>query len=235
MDAHTDASAPGRLEVIMASLGKKLRDGAGRHDTARDKTRAAMSEAAAGYFPAADAARRIGEAFMAAARSDRGDGRAVRSKAQARSEYAGIVAWTVAQTERDRAAGKTHQSHQSPPTMPTDISGEFSATRGAYLRWFGEDYDIGGLDAVLCAAAAERLTGDPPWLLAVGGSGVAKTETIAPLAAAGAITVSTISGEAALLSGTPAKSRAKHATGGLLRKIGPPGCWWSRTSRRSCR
>ena len=44
-----------------------------------------MSEAAAGYFPAADAARRIGEAFMAAARSDPGDGRAVRSKAQARA------------------------------------------------------------------------------------------------------------------------------------------------------
>ena len=106
-------------------------------------------------------------------------------------------------------------------TAPTDISGVRSATRDAYLRWFGEDYDVGGLDAVLCAAAAELLSGDPPWLLAVGGSGVAKTETIAPLAGAGAVSVSTISGEAALLSGTPAKSRAKHATGGLLRKIGP--------------
>src|SRR5262249_55788225 len=68
--------------------------------------------------------------------------------------------------------------------------------------------------------ATETLGGDPAWLLVVGGSGAAKTETIAAL---GAVTVSTISGEAALLSGTPAKSRAKDATGGLLKDIGPSG------------
>lgn len=44
-----------------------------------------------------------------------------------------------------------------------------------------------------------------------------------PLMGAGATVISTISGEAALLSGTPAKSRAKKATGGLLRKTGPRG------------
>jgi hypothetical protein len=60
-------------------------------------------------------------------------------------------------------------------------------------------------------------------VLVVGGSGAAKTETVAPLTGAGAVTISTITGEAALLSGTPAKSRAKHATGGLLRKVGPSG------------
>ena len=106
---------------------------------------------------------------------------------------------------------------------PTDIPGALADAHTAYLQWFGDDYDLGAQNAVLCAAAAGRLSGDPPWLLVVGGSGAAKTETIAPLSAAGAVTVSTISGKAALLSGTPAKSRAKNATGGLLRTIGGSG------------
>ena len=106
----------------------------------------------------------------------------------------------------------------------TDISGSLLAdVHDAYLQWLGDDYDLGALNVVLCAAAAEKLSGDPPWVLVVGGSGAAKTESVAPLTGAGAITVSTITGEAALLSGTPAKSRAEHATGGLLKKIGGSG------------
>ena len=103
----------------------------------------------------------------------------------------------------------------------TDISGSLLGdVHDAYLQWLGDDYDLGALNVVLCAAAAEKLSGDPPWVLVVGGSGAAKTESVVPLTAAGAVVISTITGEAALLSGTPAKSRAKHATGGLLRKIG---------------
>jgi len=110
------------------------------------------------------------------------------------------------------------------PQTHADISGSLLAdVHDAYLQWLGDDYDLGALNVVLCAAAAEKLSGDPPWVLVVGGSGAAKTESVAPLTGAGAVTVSTITGEAALLSGTPAKSRAKHATGGLLRKIGGSG------------
>jgi ethanolamine utilization microcompartment shell protein EutS len=112
----------------------------------------------------------------------------------------------------------------SPHRRGTDISGSLLGdVHDAYLQWLGDDYDLGALNVVLCAAAAEKLSGDPPWVLVVGGSGAAKTETVAPLTGAGAVCISTITGEAALLSGTPAKSRAKHATGGLLRKIGGSG------------
>ncbi len=55
---------------------------------------------------------------------------------------------------------------------------------------------------MLAAAAAERLTGDPAWLLVVSGPGNAKTETVQALAGAGALVTSTISSEGALLSGT---------------------------------
>jgi hypothetical protein len=105
----------------------------------------------------------------------------------------------------------------------TDNSGELADVHDAYQYWLGNDYDLGALNVVLCAAAAEKLSGDPPWVLVVGGSGNCKTETVTPLGGAGAVTVSTVSGEAALLSGTPAKSRAKNATGGLLRSIGGSG------------
>jgi hypothetical protein len=110
------------------------------------------------------------------------------------------------------------------PQKGTDISGSLLGdVHDAYLQWLGDDYDLGALNVVLCAAAAEKLSGDPPWVLVVGGSGAAKTESVVPLAGAGAHIISTINGEAALLSGTPAKSRAKNASGGLLRKIGGSG------------
>lgn len=109
------------------------------------------------------------------------------------------------------------------PYVSTDISGHLLAVHHAYNRWFGDKYDIGALDCVLCAAAAEKLGGDPPWLLVVAGSGTAKTETINPLIAAGAVGISTINGEAALLSGTSRKEKSKDATRGLLRTVGDSG------------
>jgi hypothetical protein len=87
-------------------------------------------------------------------------------------------------------------------------------------KWLGEKYDTGVLDAVASAGAAERLGGDPLWLMVISGSGNAKTETVQPLEGAGAIVTSTISGEGALLSAT---ARSHGATGGLLRKIGVRG------------
>ena len=106
---------------------------------------------------------------------------------------------------------------------PTDISGQLSAVRDAYRKWLGKSYDLRALDCVLAAAATETLGGDPPWLLVIGGSGAAKTETLMALAGAGAKVISTINGEAALISGTQLKDRAKDATGGLLPEISASG------------
>ena len=94
---------------------------------------------------------------------------------------------------------------------------------GVFTRWFGQDYDLTALDAVLAVAVSAELNGDPPWLLIVSGSGAAKTETVMPLASAGAVVVSTLSGEAALLSGTSEKEKTKRSTGGLLREVGDRG------------
>jgi hypothetical protein len=92
-----------------------------------------------------------------------------------------------------------------------------------FSRWLGKDYDQDALNAVLIAAAMERLAGDPLWLLVISGSGNAKTETVQALEGADALITSTISSEGALLSATPTKERANQATGGLLRKMGKRG------------
>src|SRR5262249_21783292 len=92
-----------------------------------------------------------------------------------------------------------------------------------FRRWLGETYDIGTLNAVLAVTASERLSGDPPWLLIISGPGNAKTETVQATSGVGARVISTIASEGALLSASPRKSRAKTATGGLLRQIGERG------------
>jgi hypothetical protein len=97
------------------------------------------------------------------------------------------------------------------------------AAHAAFRRWLGPEFDVMALDIVLAAAAQERLSGDPAWLLVVSGSGNAKTEMVSALAGAGALVTSTIASEGALLSATSRKDTASDATGGLLRKMGAPG------------
>lgn len=103
------------------------------------------------------------------------------------------------------------------------VGRQLSDAHAVFRRWLGADYDTDALDAVLAAAAVERLDGDPLWLLLISGSGNAKTETVQALDGIGAIVTSTISSAGALLSATGRKDRAKDATGGLLRKIGDRG------------
>jgi hypothetical protein len=95
--------------------------------------------------------------------------------------------------------------------------------REVFRKWLGRDYDLDVIDAVLATAAAERLAGDPLWLLVISGPGNAKTETVQALSGTGAHVTSTITSEGALLSASPRRERRKNATGGLLRKIGDRG------------
>ena len=99
---------------------------------------------------------------------------------------------------------------------------DLAATRATFQRWLHLP-DTGALDAVLATVAANRIKGDPIWLLLVGPPGGGKSEILErrhPLEdahPAGTLT------EAALLSGTPNKERAEAAKGGLLRAIGDFG------------
>jgi len=113
----------------------------------------------------------------------------------------------------------------TPPTPPPSAIAAITLTacHDTFRRWLGDRYDLDVLEAVLCTLAAERLDGDPLWLLVISGSGNAKTETVQAAAGVGAIITSTISSEGALLSATPARDKGKDATGGLLRRLGSRG------------
>jgi hypothetical protein len=120
------------------------------------------------------------------------------------------------QDSEQPAADAGDETPQHPPCTLAEV-------HTIFRKWLGKNYDVDTIDAVLATAAAERLAGDPLWLLIVSGPGNAKTETVQSLAGAGAYVTSTITSEGALLSASPRKGRAKTATGGLLRKIGDRG------------
>lgn len=103
-----------------------------------------------------------------------------------------------------------------PPTTPLDD------TVATFRRWLHMD-DADSLLATLGTIAANRLEGDPVWLLLVGPPGGGKSEILNALSGlpytrtAGTLT------EASLLSGTPKKDTAATARGGLLMEIGEFG------------
>jgi hypothetical protein len=84
--------------------------------------------------------------------------------------------------------------------------------------------DPGSVYVALATVVVNRVECDPVWTLLVGASGGGKTEIIQSLRRLpDVIEVSTLSGEAALLSGSPKRERDGESTGGLLRQIGAYG------------
>ncbi len=206
--------------------------GASRHETMKDLLPGAFEEVLAGLYPAHLACERLSAVFTTAAVIP-GTGErqgTARTEREAVSEWLSMARWALARAETSDTAAVLARVQKvfpdlaapTPPREPTAPCG-LNDAYAVFTRRLGKDYDLAVLDAVLCAAAVNQLAGDPVWLLVVSGSGAAKTETVAPLAAAGAHVTSTISSEGALLSGTSRKERTKEATGGLLRKIGDTG------------
>lgn len=83
--------------------------------------------------------------------------------------------------------------------------------------------DVRPLLAVLGTVAANRLDGDPVWLLVVGPPGGGKSELIGSLSGLADVYPAATLTEAALLSGTPKREKEQNAKGGLLRVIGDFG------------
>ena len=67
------------------------------------------------------------------------------------------------------------------PALASSLPQPLIETHAVFRKWLGKDYELPVLDTVLAAAAANKLGGDPLWLIAVAGSGNAKTETVQSL------------------------------------------------------
>ena len=96
------------------------------------------------------------------------------------------------------------------------------AALGTFGRWLHLP-DVGSVCGVLGAVAANRMPGDPVWLLFVGAPSSGKSEIINSLIGLPDVHPAATLTEAALLSGTPAKEKSKDSKGGLLRAIGDFG------------
>ncbi len=95
-----------------------------------------------------------------------------------------------------------------------------------FTRWLHFDDPQVARDQILVVAGAyvaNRLDGDPVWLLVVGPPSSGKTETIGALTGAEDMFPTSTLTEAALLSGVRAKEHASSAKGGLLREMGSFG------------
>lgn len=84
--------------------------------------------------------------------------------------------------------------------------------------------DPGPLYTLMGSVAANMMEGAPVWLMFVGPPSCGKTELLnSLLSIPHIIEAAEISSEGSFLSATPARDRAKHATGGLLKEIGNYG------------
>jgi hypothetical protein len=106
------------------------------------------------------------------------------------------------------------------PKPPTPVA--LDAALKVFRNWLHLDND----DVILTVAAAvvgNLAPGDPCWLLVVAPPSSAKTEVVRAIDPLPCVYMASTVTEAALLSGTSAKERAKDATGGLLRQVGEFG------------
>jgi hypothetical protein len=93
---HVQALRPTTLPPVLDRFTEQVAAGGSRHDAALEAACWAAREAAAGFYPAAEAFRRLGVEFAAALRGER----------PAAAEFAGIVAWAVAQVTFEEVEAK---------------------------------------------------------------------------------------------------------------------------------
>ncbi|WP_373234862.1 DUF3854 domain-containing protein [Mycobacterium marinum] len=104
------------------------------------------------------------------------------------------------------------------PVTPVGLDNALSI----FCRWLHLD-DTAPVLAVAAAVVANLAPGDPVWLLVVGPPSGGKTEILQSLSPFDYVVPAATVTEAALLSGTSQRERARDATGGLLRQVGDFG------------
>lgn len=115
-----------------------------------------------------------------------------------------------------------HETDVAPDPSQRRETTALAAVRETFQRWLHLP-DPGALYAALGTVAANRLDGDPCWVLLVGSPGGGKSELLGSLSGLPDVYPAATLTEASLLSGTPKRERDVDARGGLLRVIGDFG------------
>lgn len=126
----------------------------------------------------------------------------------------------------DPIVEKVEVTPEVPAEMGAALRGGLSPIESAlevFRKWLYLP-DPTPLHVTAATVLANMWEGDPVWLMLVAPPGSGKTEILNAFGQlANVTTASTISGEGALLSGTPKAQQASNATGGLLRTVGDNG------------
>jgi hypothetical protein len=109
----------------------------------------------------------------------------------------------------------------SPPPPAADPA-DLAQVVTTFRHWLHLD-DIGHIYVTLATVLANRLEGDPLWLMLVGAPSSGKTEALLSIAGQPDVHMAATLTVGALLSGTSKRDKDKAAKGGFLREIGEFG------------
>jgi Domain of unknown function (DUF3854) len=117
---------------------------------------------------------------------------------------------------------RTDSSGPIPPAYTVPDRQALSDVDAVFRKWLAQP-DLEAVRVALAAVVANRMPGDPVWLLVVAPPSSGKTELLmATLGPPDVLLIGRVTCPA-LLSGTPTKEQHASATGGLLRQIGERG------------
>lgn len=112
---HTGSARPELLAGVLNQFAAALAAGESRHEASLRITAGAMREAAAGMYPAKDAAERIFAAFAESLSRSRDGRERIRGKDSARAEFMGVLAWAIGQlTDADIEATRRSLAERLP-------------------------------------------------------------------------------------------------------------------------
>lgn len=97
LNAHTASSRPALLSGILTQFAEALAHGTSRHEALVLSLAGAVRESAAGMYPATEMAQRMLAAFTQAMSSSRDGIERKRTAQGARSEFMGVLAWSIGQ------------------------------------------------------------------------------------------------------------------------------------------
>jgi Bifunctional DNA primase/polymerase, N-terminal len=141
LEGHSSSTRPELLSGWCTTFADKVTAGESRHQRMVSVAAGAMKEAAAGYFPARDAAKRLHDAFVAAVALpplSGGHQRAARTGGIAEAEWSGILAWAVAQASTADPGRTRARVNEKMPKVDT-ATGEILDDDAEDVFWTARD------------------------------------------------------------------------------------------------
>jgi Bifunctional DNA primase/polymerase, N-terminal len=158
LESHSSSTRPKLLTGWCTTFTDKATAGESRHQRMVSVAAGAMKEAAAGYFPARDAAKRLHDAFVAAVALPPlpgGHQRAARTGGIAEAEWSGILAWAIAQASAADPGQTRARVNEKMPKVDT-ATGEVLDDDAEATFWSARD-ELGRIKAYALAHRAS------PW------------------------------------------------------------------------